>query len=63
MENIIEIREPITGPEFLRKGVLLDKFQKYPVPAGCYDVQPDTSPAGAIRDTDGRIVAVRGFQI
>jgi len=26
-------------------------------------VQPDTSPAGAIRDGDGRIVAVRGFQI
>ena len=26
-------------------------------------VAPDTSPSGAVRDKDGRIVAVRGFQI
>jgi len=25
-------------------------------------VQPDTSPAGAVRDDSGRIIAVRGFQ-
>jgi len=55
MENItIEIREPITGPEFLRKGMLLDKFQKYPVPAGCYDVQP----VKTFMDRTGRPVQV-----
>jgi len=38
-QEVIEIREPITGPEFLKKGVLLDKAQKYPIQAGSYDVK------------------------
>lgn len=35
----IKIDRPIEGPEFLENGVLLDKFQKYPIPAGEYDTQ------------------------
>ena len=55
MENItIEIREPIAGPEFLKKGVLLDKYQRFPIPAGCYDIQPVKS----FIDRSGRPVQV-----
>ena len=36
----LEIQAPIREPGFLKKGVLLDKFQKYPIETGWYDLQP-----------------------
>ena len=50
--------EPQDGTIYIVSGLVMTAL------AGTRDdvVQPDTSPAGAIRDADGRIVAVRGFQ-
>jgi len=50
---------PKTGTIYVVSGLVMAAL------AGTRDdvIQPDTSPAGAIRDGDGRIVAVRGFQI
>jgi len=51
--------EPQDGVVYIVSGLVMTAL------AGTRDdvVQPDTSPAGAIRDADGRIIAVRGFQI